>query len=553
MNSNSNNGIFFIIVVLACLCVFFGGTSKTLACIIEAGQGLFQYNLTLNKKYSDKNIRSISREKIYLRKNNVGGVNTLTQEMMSQANAVYVVRYKYVLGEDIVIPENCLLIFEGGCLCSRSLKGKNTRVENKKGVIFKDLVLKGAFSGEAYSSWFKGDDDDVFSNIVLFDSAFIESNLILDRVRTPVSHKSTYIQGVNNPIIYTDFDDESIAGNGVNAFRITTPMGVEEVALTMRDLSIIDVRYNPDAPLVKSMSSGFFVFPHDPNTNMIVNLQNLKVKTRGDSFGFSHERDDGYTYDGTFYLYVDNCSIESGEFCIETYKPGDVREMHFTNSRFVSTHSFRPELSLGTHAVAGQKREAHIYVRNCTFDKGIENGIHEYASNPSTKYVVTIDSCVFNKYLYISELNVHRAGEGVEVTANHCYFRNDDCFQGSASGGEKLEFNDCVFDLRYKGDAYGIFAAKTNIFRHCSFNCNRMQRFYGNYRNGTPLLYKEISFDNCTFNNTDVVVARYEESIAAGMKYKVSNCNFIGSSTIRHWNTTDYEKSEKCFNSAIDH
>lgn len=542
--------------------------SSVIACLLFSIQGhtfsLFEglENSDLSKTISVSSYKKsgyigfrllsfLGRKKVYLSRNIVNGVNVLEQEMINRANTIYFIRYEYILDGDVVIPDNSLLIFEGGRFKHGCVVGHNTIVSNQGGVIFKNVILRGSFSGEARSSWFEGDDDDIFSNAILFDNVFIESDLFLDRLRTPTTHKSTSIQGINHPTIYTDFNDDTLKGNGINVFRISTPMGVKEVSLKIKDLNIVDVRYDPKGPLVKSMSSGVFVFPHDPNTNMNIHLENLFVQTRGDSFGFSHEREEGYSYDGTFNLCVNNCYIESGEFCIETYKPGNVKEMHFKNSSFVSSHSFRPELSLGTHAVARQKRKAYIYVSNCTFDKGIENGIHEYASNPKTKYTLVIDSCVFNKYLYVNEYNVHHAGEGVVVIANNCIFKNNANSIGGASGGERLEFNDCTFQLSYTGNAYGLFAGESNIFRRCTFDCSRMQRFYGNYRNGDPLLYKEIIFDDCTFKNTTIVVSRYEESIEAGMNYQVKDCRFEGNSSIRHWNTTDFNSSKRMFNTEM--
>ena len=53
---------------------------------------------------------------IILKKNLVNGVNTLTQEMMSATNTKYVIKYDYVLGEYITVPENCILEFDGGSL-----------------------------------------------------------------------------------------------------------------------------------------------------------------------------------------------------------------------------------------------------------------------------------------------------------------------------------------------------------------------------------------------------------------------------------------------------
>ena len=72
---------------------------------------------------------------IILKKNLVNGVNTLTQEMMSVTNTKYVIKYNYVLGENITIPENCILEFDGGNIANStentySLTGTATKVVN---------------------------------------------------------------------------------------------------------------------------------------------------------------------------------------------------------------------------------------------------------------------------------------------------------------------------------------------------------------------------------------------------------------------------------------
>lgn len=77
----------------------------------------------------------VTYKTIILKKNLVNGVNTLTQEMMSAKNTKYVIKYNYVLGENITIPENCILDFDGGNIANStentySLTGTSTKVVN---------------------------------------------------------------------------------------------------------------------------------------------------------------------------------------------------------------------------------------------------------------------------------------------------------------------------------------------------------------------------------------------------------------------------------------
>ena len=77
----------------------------------------------------------VTYKTIILKKNLVNGVNTLTQEMMSTTNIKYVIKYNYILSENITIPENCILEFDGGSIANSTentynLTGTTTKVVN---------------------------------------------------------------------------------------------------------------------------------------------------------------------------------------------------------------------------------------------------------------------------------------------------------------------------------------------------------------------------------------------------------------------------------------
>ena len=92
---------------------------------------------------------SVTYKTIILKKNLVNGVNTLTQEMMSTTSTKYIIKYNYTLGEDITIPENCILEFDGGSIAnstenSYSLTGTATKVVNLYNyTIFSNLTPTG--------------------------------------------------------------------------------------------------------------------------------------------------------------------------------------------------------------------------------------------------------------------------------------------------------------------------------------------------------------------------------------------------------------------------
>lgn len=93
--------------------------------------------------------------KIVLEKNMVNNVNTLTQEMffkdeagnrVPNVNTIFVIQYDFALGEDITIPDNCVLEFDGGlitngrinlnyCRCEGNISFKSVKINNFCGKI----------------------------------------------------------------------------------------------------------------------------------------------------------------------------------------------------------------------------------------------------------------------------------------------------------------------------------------------------------------------------------------------------------------------------------
>lgn len=92
---------------------------------------------------------------IILKKNLVNGVNTLTQDMMSSENIKYVIKYDYTLGEDITIPKNCILEFDGG-----SISGNY----NISGKVLNDLLKPEWFGGGTLKS--SSENDKAFYNLI---------------------------------------------------------------------------------------------------------------------------------------------------------------------------------------------------------------------------------------------------------------------------------------------------------------------------------------------------------------------------------------------------
>lgn len=89
-----------------------------------------------NKLYNPSEYSGFGR--VILEKNMVNGVNTLTQTMVNAAYTIYIILYDYILDDDITIPANCTLQFEGGSI--KNTRGNNYKVTGTKTHINTDVA-----------------------------------------------------------------------------------------------------------------------------------------------------------------------------------------------------------------------------------------------------------------------------------------------------------------------------------------------------------------------------------------------------------------------------
>lgn len=122
-----------------------------------------------DREYNPEDFSGLGR--VILRKNIVevedpiyGKVkkNVLYQDMINKENTIYEIRYDFDLnGEEITIPEGCILQFEGGSFNKGTIVGDNTGIKSPLTKIFGlDIELIGTWNiSEAYPEWFgaKGD------------------------------------------------------------------------------------------------------------------------------------------------------------------------------------------------------------------------------------------------------------------------------------------------------------------------------------------------------------------------------------------------------------
>lgn len=105
--------------------------------------------------------------------------NVLTQDMINEANTIYVIRYDYTLAEDITIPANCVLEFDGGSISNGTIVGNETILVHKRELedILNNVTFSGTFVEQAGGNTNKKDNVNGMGKIYLRKDKSFESQL----------------------------------------------------------------------------------------------------------------------------------------------------------------------------------------------------------------------------------------------------------------------------------------------------------------------------------------------------------------------------------------
>ena len=119
--------------------------------------------------------------------------NILHQDMFTQSNTIYEIRYDFDLnGEEITIPEGCVLDFQGGSFSNGTIKGNSTAIEAGINKIFNyNINITGTWNIECgYCEWFGYNNDGTHDCYDYINKAFSLNHYVRLLNKTyPISHK----------------------------------------------------------------------------------------------------------------------------------------------------------------------------------------------------------------------------------------------------------------------------------------------------------------------------------------------------------------------------
>lgn len=127
--------------------------------------------------------------------------NRLFIGQITKENTIYEIRYDIDLnGNEVVVPKNSVLKFNGGKLINGIVNGDNTSIDAPSIVVFDNITFKGSFDCKVNIEWFNIKYSMMVDNAPVLDSALLLASLSNNKELLLRSNSHIYVQSVlDNP------------------------------------------------------------------------------------------------------------------------------------------------------------------------------------------------------------------------------------------------------------------------------------------------------------------------------------------------------------------
>lgn len=433
---------------------------------------------------------------VFLQKNNVNGVNALTQRMLLDSNTIYVIQYDYILIEDVIIPPNCVLQFDGGTISGAyTLTGQNTGIDAGLVQIFGiNTIFNGTWNvNELNIKWFGAKGDNLTNDTPAFKNC-IESPAVASRVYKVLINQGTYLidntinipsigvylTGVSREQMYYDETFKScikFVGENKDLFRIkgnTRSVTIEKLCLTSYRHEKIDYKNNI---AIKAM-------PDASNTHTTKNITIRDCYFVGFGYGF---------YVSGIKENIDwQCDNEVIENCtFEYFAKGGI----FMNSRNCFDYSLIKSCSFIGRPLDDDVPAYGLDIRRCGFFKMTECSGAVFTGSVKKGSLAAINS---------AGINIKDMSAVGNIVLEQIQFESIPRIINvyNVSGGlRSLTFNNSVFDAPLYISGQGEY-----YFHECDFNNNVIVAGNDISLYNVPIENISLNNDNVGFNSFDYIL-----------------------------------------------
>lgn len=365
--------------------------------------------------------------RVVLRKNIVEGVNTLTQTMINKSNTIYIIQYDFTLGEDITVPENCVLEFDGGSISAGS--GVNIKTIACQNTIFKGISnsvvkLTGTYQYDTIDSFGVRPCNSAQENSIAIE-AFLSNNPSVLRFGKGIYNfnRPIELKGTNSNISIVGFsknatklifqeDGIRFAGdNGIGSWF--NGVDVRDLYIKSENGNCIDLAYLPTSNINNSLF--FNIGLESPNKSCFYQT-------------YRHQNAFTNTFLKVTFLYskycFDHCSLELNtivDSCIDigiTYYFHDItafgQGLVCRNLGVGCNHTIEHFIFIENKNENGDEIISKILLEDCNFEELRSNLIVAYVGSEASDavYDISMSRCKFNFGTYAPITN-YVVNEGI--------------------------------------------------------------------------------------------------------------------------------------------
>lgn len=496
----------------------------------------------------DPNVTVQYKTKI-LQKNLVNGVNTLTQAMMNQTNTKYVIKYDYTLGENITVPANCVLEFDGGSISTGSGENMDTITGNNTGIqanlikIFNtNITLTGTWNvPENYPEWFGAKGDGITDDTNTIQAALNFATNSVGRTCKLQAKSYLIIENISIPTSITlcgVYSRNAYSYNKMTVlylkYRNTVDIGYVYISYGCKLTNIAFYEYDQDRDNIKQYAPVITTdTAHNSSSNGVFGYAMIEHITFVNVYsGISFPNN---TYNLNIIIRdVVGCILHDGITILRSVDTCRIEDIHFNNnfdnysgdSSKTQYQNYASNNAIGFHF----KGCDGLFMTGCLVYGLYKGAIFEGLSS-GQGHMNNITNCGFDACVYCCIEN-----DAGDLTIDNCWLT---CFK-PFSGTEITPYaaildnasavvNNCSIFSIYK---YCIYGKNTNI-RSCSFSpSDKLQEPAPN-----PIIY-------LTGNSCSIIDSIFKLSTMAAGKWTIQyigagNCIISGNKFINHPNPSN--------------